>query len=469
MIHDRLRRSKLDALHGGLSLIFGERVSASRAVREHHSQDEGYREGLLPDLVAFPRGTEEVAQAVRLCAEAGCAVLAWGAGTSLEGNALAATGGLCLDLSHMTQIVDIRAEDLTATVQAGVRRMQLNDALKGTGLFFPIDPGADATLGGMAATRASGTNAVRYGTMRTNVLSCTAVLADGNVIRTARRAPKSAAGYDLTALLVGSEGTLGVITELTVRLHALPEEIALLVCPFDTTEGAVQSASMAIQMGLAVGRIEFLDDRMMAALNRVDASAAFAERPTLFVELHGSAPSVQHHVQQFEELARSLGGSPGQPAVRQEDRTALWKARHGALYAARALQPGKRVLITDVCVPISRLADCLLETRVDLNESSLTSTVAGHVGDGNFHAFILLDPANACELHEAERLHERMARRAIAMDGTCTGEHGIGLGKRELLVEELGSAVATMMTIKRALDPRNILNPGKIFRCEGSP
>lgn len=460
----RVDASTIDALYNKLTAIFGARVTTSRAVREHHSMDEGHREGLLPDLVAFPRSTQEIADAVLLCGAAGCPVLAWGAGTSLEGNALSSTGGLCLDTSEMSQVLEVRPEDLTATVQAGVRRLQLNDALKGTGLFFPIDPGADATLGGMAATRASGTNAVRYGTMRANVLSCTAVLADGNVIRTARRAPKSAAGYDLTALLVGSEGTLGIITELTVRLHPLPEEVALVVCPFETIQGAVESASTAIQMGLGVARIEFLDDRMMTALRRLDQNAAYAEQPTLFVEFHGAPASVQYQVQQFDELARSLGGVPSQPALHQEDRTALWKARHNALYAARALQPGKRVLITDVCVPISRLAECLMHTRIDLDQSPLVATIAGHVGDGNFHAFILVDPANPDEMHEAERLHEQMARRAIHMDGSCTGEHGIGLGKQQLLIEELGAAVAPMMTIKRALDPGNILNPGKIFQ-----
>jgi D-lactate dehydrogenase (cytochrome) len=456
--------ASIDALFAKLVTIFGGRVTISRAVREHHSLDEGHREGLLPDLVAFPRSTEEIAGAMRMCADARCPVLAWGAGTSLEGNALAASGGLCLDMSQMAQVLEVRPEDLTATVQAGVRRVQLNDALKGTGLFFAIDPGADATLGGMAATRASGTNAVRYGTMRANVLSCTAVLADGNVIRTARRAPKSAAGYDLTALLVGSEGTLGIITELTVRLHPLPEEVALVVCPFETLQGAVEAASTAIQMGLGVARIELLDDDMMIALRRLEEGATYPEQHTLFVEFHGAPASVQYQVQQFDELARSLGGVPTQPAVRQEDRTALWKARHNALYAARALQPGKRVLITDVCVPISRLTECLVQTRLDLDRSPLVSTIAGHVGDGNFHCFILVDPAIDEEMHEAERLHERMARRAIEMDGSCTGEHGIGLGKQHLLVEELGSALAPMMTIKRALDPGNILNPGKIFQ-----
>ena len=458
----RLSKPEIEALFGRLTEVFGERISSAALALEHHAQDEGYHRAGAPDLVAFPASTEEVAKAIALCATVRCPVIAWGAGTSLEGNGLASQGGLCLDLSRMTAVIGIQPRDLSATVQAGVRREQLNAELKGTGLYFPIDPGADATLGGMAATRASGTNAVKYGTMRANVLSCTVVMADGSVVRTARRAPKSSAGYDLTALMVGSEGTLGVITELTVRLYPLPEAVVALVCPFETIEGAVQAVIAAIQLGLGAARLEFLDAPMMAALNLYEKTS-YAETPTLFVEFHGSPASVPLQAAQFEDFIGGFGGAVAQRATLPEDRTALWKARHNALYAARALRPGARAVITDVCVPISRLADCLLETRADLDASSLTATVVGHVGDGNFHCLILVDPADPAQVAEAEALHQAMARRAIAMDGTCTGEHGVGLGKRDLLVEELGSAISTMAAIKAALDPHDILNPGKIL------
>ena len=458
----RLSKPEIEALFGRLTEVFGERISSAALALEHHAQDEGYHRAGAPDMVAFPASTEEVAKAIALCATVRCPVIAWGAGTSLEGNGLASQGGLCLDLSRMTAVIGIQPRDLSATVQAGVRREQLNAELKGTGLYFPIDPGADATLGGMAATRASGTNAVKYGTMRANVLSCTVVMADGSVVRTARRAPKSSAGYDLTALMVGSEGTLGVITELTVRLYPLPEAVVALVCPFETIEGAVQAVIAAIQLGLGAARLEFLDAPMMAALNLYEKTS-YAETPTLFVEFHGSPASVPLQAAQFEDFIGGFGGAVAQRATLPEDRTALWKARHNALYAARALRPGARAVITDVCVPISRLADCLLETRADLDASSLTATVVGHVGDGNFHCLILVDPADPAQVAEAEALHQAMARRAIAMDGTCTGEHGVGLGKRDLLVEELGSAISTMAAIKAALDPHDILNPGKIL------
>jgi D-lactate dehydrogenase (cytochrome) len=416
----------------------------------------------LPDYVAYARTTDEVAAAVRLCAAHRCPVVAWGAGTSLEGNALAIQGGLCLDLSTMAEILAIHADDFSATVQAGVRRKQLNAALRSGGLFFPVDPGADATLGGMAATRASGTNTVRYGAMRTNVLSCTAVMANGDIVQTARRAPKSAAGYDLTALMVGSEGTLGIITELTLRLYPLPEAISALVCCFESVGAAVQSVIAAKQCALGVARIELLDEPMMVAINRYQKSELL-EKPTLFVEFHGSAAGVAEQVAIFEALVGELGGNVQQRADRPEEQSALWEARHNALYATRAMRPNARVLITDVCVPVSRLADCLEATREDLDGSPLSATIAGHVGDGNFHAFILVDPAAAAEIEEAEALHERMALRAIAMDGTCTGEHGVGIGKRRLLAEELRSAIPAMRWLKMAFDPANILNPGKIL------
>jgi D-lactate dehydrogenase (cytochrome) len=463
----RLSDPQRQALFAQLAEVFGERISAADLARQHHAQDEGYHRAGAPDFVAWPAGTEEVSKAVALCAAALCPVVPWGAGTALEGNGLAAQGGLCLDLSRMTQVIGVEAQDLSATVQAGVRREQLNAELKGTGLYFPIDPGADATLGGMAATRASGTNAVKYGTMRGNVLSCTVVMADGRVVRTARRAPKSSAGYDLTALMVGSEGTLGVITELTVRLYPLPEEVVALVCPFETIDGAVQAVIAAIQLGLGAARIEFLDAPMMAALN-LYAKTAHPEQPTLFVEFHGSPASVPLQAARFEDFIGDFGGRVAEKAALPEERSALWKARHNALYAARALKPGARAVITDVCVPISRLADCLLETRADLDASSLTATIVGHVGDGNFHCLILVDPDDHAQVAEAEALHQAMARRAIGMNGTCTGEHGVGLGKRDLLVEELGSAIPVMAAIKAALDPLNILNPGKILIPPGS-
>ena len=464
----RLPDPERDALLARLSEVFGERVSAGAAARAQHAQDEGYHRGGAPDFVAFPASTEEAARAVALCAAAGCPVIPWGAGTSLEGNVLASEGGLCLDLSRMTTVVSVQPQDLSATVQAGVRREQLNAELKGTGLYFPIDPGFDATLGGMAsppAPRAPMQSSTAP--CVANVLACTVVMADvaGWCAPPARRAPKSSAGYDLTALMVGSEGTLGVTSQsLTVRLYPLPEEVVALVCPFATIDGAVQAVIAAIQLGLGAARLEFLDAAMMAAINRYE-TMSHAETPTLFVEFHGSPASVPEQAARFEDFIGGFGGAVAQKAVRTEDRSALWKARHNALCAARALRPGARALITDVCVPISRLADCLLETRADLDASSLTATVVGHVGDGNFHCLILVDPDNPAEVAEAEALHQAMARRAIGMDGTCTGEHGVGLGKRELLVEELGLAISDHRrnTSGAALDPQNILNPGKIL------
>lgn len=450
-----------NGLESSLRGIFGDRVSRAEAIRKHHSQDEAYHVA-VPDFVAVAHSTSEVARVVKVCAEVGCPITCWGAGTSLEGNALAIAGGLCLDLSEMNRVLAVRSDELNATVQAGVRRQQLNLQLKGTGLFFPVDPGADATIGGMTATRASGTTAVRYGTMRSNVLACTVVMADGRVIETARRAPKSAAGYDLTALLIGSEGTLGIMTEVTVRLHPLPEHVVAAIAAFGALDDAVQASMQCIQIGLGVARIELLDEAMMAAVNAI-GGAKYAARPTLFVEFHGMHALVDAQLRQFGEICDSLGGEIVHRAQYEEERIALWKTRHEALYASKALRPGSKVLITDVCVPVSRLAECITETRADLNASGLPATIAGHVGDGNFHAFIMLDPHDRQEVARAEALHERMARRAIAMDGTCTGEHGIGVGKQALLRDELGAAVSVMGRIKAALDPQQLLNPGKIF------
>ena len=461
MVHS-LSKAELSELKISLAGIVGDRVTDGLSVRQHHAHDEGYHAACAPDLVATPHNTGEVAQIVSACAAADCAIVPWGAGTSLEGNALAVNGGVCIDLSQMTEILSMRPEDFRVTVQAGVRRIQLNTSLRSTGLFFPIDPGADATLGGMAATRASGTNAVRYGTMRDNVLGCTVVLADGRVVRTARSAPKSAAGYDLTALLVGSEGTLGIITEVTLRIYPVPDHTFAAVCVFDEVGEAVKASMATIQYGLAVARIEFLDAPMIAAINRFER-AGYPESPTLFLEFHGMESQVKEQFALFEDICAAHRGRIAASASSPEERSALWRARHNALYATRALVPNRRVLITDVCVPVSRLADCLLKAREYLDGSSLRSTIAGHVGDGNFHAFILVDPERPQEIEEAETLHHRMARLAISMDGTCTGEHGVGLGKRDLLREELADAVPVMAAVKAALDPRNIMNPGKIL------
>ena len=457
----RPSRDSLSGLMDALTHELGARASNSAAVGEHHSEDEAYHHA-IPDIVVFPETTEEVSRVVAICAKFSCPITAWGAGTSLEGNALCTSGGVCLDLSRMNKILDVHTEDMTVTVEAGVTRNQLNNSLRHSGLFFPIDPGADATIGGMAATRASGTNAVKYGTMRGNVLCCTAVLANGKIIHTGRRSPKSAAGYDMTALLVGSEGTLGIITDLTVRLHPVPESVASIICVFDTIDAAVQAVILAIQCALGVARIELLDAKMMAAINCFEKSN-YPTMPTLFVEFHGSNVVVEAQKQQFLEIAESFGGHHTATAKTTEERSQLWKARHNALYASRAMDPTKKALITDVCVPISRLADCIAEARIDLDNSPLTATIAGHVGDGNFHAFLLFDPADSSEIAIAEALHFRMAKRAIAMGGTCTGEHGIGIGKRELLIDEAGATVDAMRAIKMALDPMGILNPNKIF------
>jgi D-lactate dehydrogenase (cytochrome) len=404
-----------------------------------------------------------VAAIVKLCAGHRTPVIAFGAGTSLEGQVAALNGGISVDLSQMNRILQVNAEDLDATVEAGVTRKQLNEHLRDTGLFFPIDPGADASLGGMAATRASGTNAVRYGTMRENVLSLTVVLADGRVIRTARRARKSAAGYDLTRLFVGSEGTLGLITELTLRLYGIPEAISAAVCAFPSLEDAVNSVIETIQLGVPVARIELLDEAQMAAINKyskLDHKVA----PTLFFEFHGSASGVAEQSETVKSIAADNGGEGFRWATTVEERSKLWQARHDAYYAALALRPGSKGWATDVCVPISRLAQCIRETKQDLAQSSVPCALVGHVGDGNFHLVFMIDPNRPEEIAEAARLNNRMVTRALAMEGTCTGEHGVGYGKMDFLVAEHGEAISVMGMIKRALDPDNLLNPGKILR-----
>jgi D-lactate dehydrogenase (cytochrome) len=457
-----LKRAPPDqSLIGALRDLLGDRLSTAAAICAQHGKDESYHQAHVPDAVAFPRNTEEVAAIVKLCARHLTPVIAFGTGTSLEGHVAALNGGICVDMTQMNAILRVNAADLDATVEAGVTRKQLNEHLRDTGLFFPIDPGADASLGGMAATRASGTNAVRYGTMRENVLSLTVVLADGRVIRTARRARKSAAGYDLTRLFVGSEGTLGVITELTVRLYGIPEAISAAVCAFPTLENAVDTVISTIQAGVPVARIELLDEAQMAAINKyskLDHQVA----PTLFFEFHGSPGGVAEQSETVKSIAAEYGGADFRWATTAEQRSKLWQARHDAYYAALALRPGSKGWATDVCVPISRLAECIRETKQDLAQSPIPSALVGHAGDGNFHLVFMIDPDRPEEIAEASRLNDQMVARALSMEGTCTGEHGVGYGKMNFLIAEHGEAVSVMRTIKRALDPDNIMNPGKI-------
>ena len=448
-------------LVSALCTEYGERAVTSRAVLDQHSHGEGLADAALPDVVVFPHTNEEVAAIVRLCHAARVPIIAFGVGTSLEGHVAALFGGVSMDLSQMDRMLEINAEDLDCRVQAGVTREQVNAELKGTGLFFPIDPGANATIGGMAATRASGTNAVRYGTMRENVLGLTVVTPDGRIIKTGGRARKSSAGYDLTRLYVGAEGTLGIITEIQLRLYGVPEAISAAVCQFADLEGAVNTVITAMQTGIPVARIELLDDVQMDACIRYSKLTGYAAKPTLFFEFHGSPAGVAEQSAHMQSITAEYGGGRFEWATQPEDRTRLWKARHAAYYAAMTLVPGKQGFATDACVPISRLADCILETKADVEATGLTAPIVGHVGDGNFHLVVLFDPNSADERARAEGLAERVSLRAIAMGGTCTGEHGIGVHKLDALVTEHGEAVDIMRTIKRALDPYNIMNPGK--------
>jgi len=458
-----VREAVKPELLAGLRQRLGDRLSTSAAVCAQHGKDESYHEAHAPDAVAFAQSTEEVVEIVRLCAEYKTPIIPFGTGTSLEGHVAALKGGVCIDVSQMNKILRVGVEDLDVTVEAGVTRKQLNEYLRDTGLFFPVDPGADASLGGMAATRASGTNAVRYGTMRENVLALTVVLPDGRVIRTSRRPRKSAAGYDLTRLFVGSEGTLGVITEVTVRLYGIPEAISAAVCAFPSIAAAVDTVILTIQSGIPVARIELLDEPQMEAINKyskLDHKIA----PTLFFEFHGTTSGVAEQVQLVKDIAAEHGSDDFRWATSQEERSKLWQARHDAYYAALALRPGSKGWATDVCVPISRLAECIAETKADLAQSSIPSALAGHVGDGNFHLIFMIDPNRPEEIAEASRLNDRMVTRALEMDGTCTGEHGIGYGKMDFLTAEHGDAVDVMASIKRAIDPGNLMNPGKIIR-----
>lgn len=450
-----------DALLATLRERFGDRLSTAAAVCDQHGRDLTYHAAHAPDAVVFAQSTEEVALALSACAKHGVAVVPYGTGTSLEGHIAALAGGVCIDVSGMTEVLEVNQEDLDCRVQAGVTRKTLNTHLRDTGLFFPIDPGADASLGGMAATRASGTNAVRYGTMRENVLGLTVVLADGRVIRTGGRARKSAAGYDLTRLFVGSEGTLGVITEIQLRLYGIPEAVSAAVCSFQSMAGAVDTVITTIQLGVPVARIELLDAVQMDAINRY-SKLDYPLQPTLFFEFHGSEASVAEQAETVGAISAEHGGGDFQWATRTEDRNRLWQARHDAYYAALAMRPGAKGWATDVCVPISRLAECIAETHADIEREGLLAPLVGHVGDGNFHLVFLIDPDDADEMQRAEALNSRMVLRAIALGGTCTGEHGIGYGKREFLQAEHGEAVAVMRSVKSALDPQGIMNPGKI-------
>lgn len=441
---------------------FQERCSTGEAVRLAHGRDESPYDATPPDCVVFARSTSEVAEIVRMCAEHRVPIIAYGAGTSIEGHIMAIHGGITIDLTQMNRIVAIDADDLTATVEAGVTRKQLNAAIENTGLFFSVDPGADATLGGMSATRASGSNAVRYGTMRENVVGLKVVTADGEIIRSARRAKKSSAGYDLTHLFVGSEGTLGIITEVTVRLHPRPEAVSAAVCPFPDVASAVNTVIRTIQRGVPIARAELLDALSITAVNRY-SSTSLQELPTLFLEFHGTPSSVSEQAKTVQEIASDHGGHEFEWAAEPAERARLWDARHSAFLACLALRPGARAFVTDACVPISRLAECIAATIDDTRSCSLQCPILGHVGDGNFHCIIIADPNNPEEMEAAENLNQRVMRRALDMDGTCTGEHGVGMHKITLLNEEFGDAGVEMMRrLKKAWDPLNILNPGKV-------
>ena len=451
------------ALIDALKARFGANCSTALAVREQHGRDESSFAAPPPSAVVFAESTADVAAAVALAAEHSVPVIPFGVGSSLEGHLLAVQGGISIDVSRMNKVLSINAEDLTVTVQPGVTRKQLNEEVKSTGLFFPIDPGADASIGGMSATRASGTNAVRYGTMRENVLALEVVTADGSVIRTGTRAKKSSAGYDLTRLMVGSEGTLGVLTEITVKLYPLPEAISAAICSFPSIEAAVRTTIQIIQMGIPIARVELLDINTVRMVNAY-AKLTLREEPLLLMEFHGSPSSVKEQAETVQELASDLGGNAFEWATTPEERTRLWTARHNVYFAALQSRPGCRIISTDTCVPISRLADCLLASVAEADASGFPYFLVGHVGDGNFHFGYMLDPDLPEERVTAEKLNHDLVARALALEGTCTGEHGVGLHKMDFLVTETGAgAVAMMRTIKHALDPKNIMNPGKIF------
>ncbi|HMA06796.1 MAG TPA: FAD-linked oxidase C-terminal domain-containing protein [Ramlibacter sp.] len=463
LVPDIRLRDVPQALLDALKSRFGAQYSTAMAVREQHGRDESSFVAPPPAAVVFAESTRDVADAVKLASQFSVPVIPFAVGSSLEGHLLAVQGGISIDLMRMNKVLSVNAEDLTVTVQPGVTRKQLNEEIKSTGLFFPIDPGADATIGGMSATRASGTNAVRYGTMRDNVLSLEVVTADGEVIRTGTRAKKSSAGYDLTRLFIGSEGTLGVITEVTVRLYPLPEAISAAICSFPSIEAAVRTTIQVIQLGVPIARVELIDVNTVRMVN-VHSKLTLLEEPLLLMEFHGSPAGVKEQAETVQEIASEHGGKAFQWATTPEERTRLWTARHNAYFAAIQSRPGCRAISTDTCVPISRLADCLLDSVKEADESGLPYFLVGHVGDGNFHFGYLLDPQQPHERELAEKLNHQLVMRALSMEGTCTGEHGVGLHKMEFLVTETGAGAVDMMrTIKRALDPKNIMNPGKIF------
>jgi D-lactate dehydrogenase (cytochrome) len=456
----------VNAVIAALAAQFGNRLVTSQAVREQHANTTTWIENEAPDAVVFPQTTADVQAIVRICAAHRVPVIPFGTGTSLEGHINAPFGGVSVDFRDMNKVLAVNAQDLDCVVEPGITRKQLNEHLRDQGLFFPLDPGADASLGGMAATRCSGTNAVRYGTMKDNVLGLKVVLANGELMTTARRAKKSSAGYDLTRLMVGSEGTLGVITELTLKLSGIPEAISGGVCPFPSVEAACNAAIATIQSGIPVARIELLDELQVKATN-LYSKLTLPEVPMLFVEFHGSPAGVAEQSERFGEIADDLGGGPFEWTTKPEDRTRLWQARHDAYWAGRGLRPGVQVIATDVCVPLSRLAECVTETQREIAADGLVAPIMGHVGDGNFHLTLLVDMADAAEVKAAKVLCERLVERALAMDGTCTGEHGVGQGKMKYLAGELGApALAAMAAIKRALDPDGIMNPGKIVELE---
>jgi D-lactate dehydrogenase (cytochrome) len=451
------------AVLGILKQAFGERFQTGQSFREQHAHTTTYLPGQLPDGVVFVETSDDVKTVVKACSEHRVPMIPFGVGSSLEGQVNAPSGGISIDFSRMNKVLRISPEDLDVTVEPGITREELNRELRDTGLFFPIDPGANATIGGMASTRASGTNAVRYGTMKDNVLALTVVTADGEEIRTARRARKSSAGYDLTRLFVGSEGTLGVITSVTLKLQGIPEKIGGGVCAFPSVEAACDAVIMTIQMGIPVARIELLDDVQIRASNAY-SGLSYPEKPTLFLEFHGTEETVRIQSEQFAEIASDCGGDGFHWTANAEERTKLWNARHNAYWAGRALDPSLNGLSTDVCVPISRLAECVAETQGDIRDAGLLAPIVGHAGDGNFHVLVLFDDKDPASVANVEAFTGRLSRRALAMDGTCTGEHGVGQGKMSYLDEELGGAVELMRSIKKGFDPQNLFNPGKIFR-----
>jgi len=451
----------VEAAIGALAAKFGNRLVTSLAVRQQHGNILTWIENQPPDAVVFPQTTEDVQDAVRICAQYKVPIIPFGTGTSLEGHINAPSGGVTLDFRDMNRILAVHPEDLDCVVEPGVTRKQLNENLRDQGLFFPIDPGADASIGGMSATRASGTNAVRYGTMKDNVLALKVVLANGEIIRTSSRAKKSSAGYDLTRLFVGSEGTLGVITEVTVRLHGIPEAISGGICPFPSVEAACNAAIATIQSGIPVARIELFDELQVKACNAY-SKLTLPETPLLFLEFHGTEAGVKEQSERFGEIAQDLGGGPFTWTTNTEERTKLWQARHDAYWAVVGLRPGAKAFATDVCVPISRLAECVLETQRDIADHKLVAPIVGHVGDGNFHVSPLINMDDPVEVAAGKAFSERLVKRAIGMEGTCTGEHGVGQGKIKYLKAEHGEALAVMLSIKRALDPDDLMNPGKI-------